>query len=128
MHCTKRRACGKGESLEASSVKVKTKKKDPASLPPIRIKREFPTVDEAVFAAQGLTEDMEQQVAIAASLMNMSEDEVRPRVAEANAKTRRMLLQPQPVRTTSPSGRAVIVERTPSRRFDQRVRTFNLQR
>ena len=107
-------------------MKVRTKK-DPASLPPIRIKREFPTIEEAVFAAQGLTEDVEQQVAIAASLMNMSEDEVRPRVAEANAKARRMVLQPV-VRTTSPSGRAVIVERQPSRRFDQRVRTFNLQR
>jgi hypothetical protein len=115
-----------GESLEASSVKVKSKK-DPASLPPIRIKREFPTLDEAVFAAQGLTDDLEQQVTIAASLMNMSEDEVRPQVVEANAKARRVLLQPV-VRTTSPSGRAVIVERQPSRRFDQRVRTFNLQR
>jgi hypothetical protein len=40
-------------------------------------------VDEAVVAAQGLSADLEQQVAIAAGLMGMSEDEIRPYVMGA---------------------------------------------
>ena len=37
-----------------------------------------PALEEAIAAAQGLTDDIESQIEIAAQLMGMSEDEVRP--------------------------------------------------
>ena len=37
-----------------------------------------PTLEEAIAAAQGLTDDIEGQVEIASQLMGMAEDEVRP--------------------------------------------------
>ncbi len=37
-----------------------------------------PALEEAIVAAQGLTDDIESQIEIAAQLMGMSEDEVRP--------------------------------------------------
>ncbi len=64
---------------------MKTKKKF-EDLPPIRVRREPPTVDEAIIAAQGLTDDLEQQVQIAAELMGLAGDEVRPLVEAASAR------------------------------------------
>lgn len=52
-------------------------------LPPIKVRREPPTLDEAIVAAQGLAEDVEQQVAIVAGLMALPEAEVRPSVLQA---------------------------------------------
>jgi hypothetical protein len=42
-----------------------------------------PALEEAIAAAQGLTDDIESQIEIAAQLMGMSEDEVRPEVMKA---------------------------------------------
>lgn len=56
---------------------MKSKK---TALPPLKVRREPPTIEEAVAAAQGLADDVESQVAIAAGLMGLSEDEVRPSV------------------------------------------------
>lgn len=42
-----------------------------------RVRRDPPTVDEAVVAAQGLTDDPKQQIEIVASLMEVSPDEAR---------------------------------------------------
>jgi hypothetical protein len=52
-----------------------------------------PGLEEAVAAAQGLTDDVESQIEIAAQLMGMSEDEVRPVVMKAavSAPVRRPL-------------------------------------
>ncbi|WP_201864202.1 hypothetical protein [Microvirga soli] len=52
-----------------------------------------PALEEAVAAAQGLTDDIESQIEIAAQLMGMSEDEVRPVVMKAavSAPARRPL-------------------------------------
>jgi hypothetical protein len=55
-------------------------------LPPIRVRWEPPTIDEAVVAAQGLTDDLQQQAEIAAGLMGVSEDDVRPHVISASRK------------------------------------------
>ena len=52
-------------------------KKSNRPLPPLRVRREPPTVDEAVIAAQALTDDIEQQVVVAAGLIGLPEDEVR---------------------------------------------------
>ena len=42
-----------------------------------RVRRDLPTLEEAVVAAQGLTEDFKGQVEIVASLMEVSVDEAR---------------------------------------------------
>ncbi len=42
-----------------------------------RVRREPPTLDEAIFAAEGLTDDLDSQVEIAAGLMGVPEDQVR---------------------------------------------------
>ena len=82
---------------------------------PRRVRHDPPTLDEAIFAARGLTDDLEQQVEIAAGLMDLPLDEVRAAV----------LKTPQPrksaatVAFTGRAGthRAVVVERKPSRRI-----------
>ena len=61
-------------------------KKTPKSfqdLPPIRVRREPPTIPEAVAAAQDLADDLEQQVEIAAGLIGL------PPRRGAPARTRR---------------------------------------
>lgn len=50
---------------------------------PPQVRHEPPTLDEAIAAAQGLAEAVEQQVAIAAGLMGVAEDEVRAQVLAA---------------------------------------------
>ena len=61
-------------------------------LPPLRVRREPPTVEEAVVAAQALTDNTEQQVEVAAGLMGLPQDEVRPHVLNAPP------LPPEPLR------------------------------
>jgi hypothetical protein len=43
-------------------------------------RHEPPGVEEAIIAAQGLADDVESQVEIAASLIGLPEDEIRPLV------------------------------------------------
>ena len=59
------------------------KPKSTRVLPPIRVRQEPPTVEEAIVAAQTLTPDLEQQVEIAAGLMGLSAEAVRPCVLKA---------------------------------------------
>lgn len=53
-----------------------------AELAPVdlRPRHEPPTIDEAVVAAQGLSDDIDQQSEIAALLMGVPEQDVRPAV------------------------------------------------
>jgi hypothetical protein len=91
-----------------------------------RVRNEPPTVDEAVAAASGLTDDPEQQVEIAASLMGVPKDQVRRAVTKAAAQRKR---QVGTVGVTARGGaqRAVVVERKTARRPVQpRVRKFNV--
>jgi hypothetical protein len=55
-------------------------------LPPIRVRREPPTLEEAVFAAQGLTDAPDQQVEIAAGLMGVPPTDVLPVLAALRAR------------------------------------------
>ena len=95
-----------------ASPAVKKSKKSFADLPPIRVRREPPTIVEAVIAAQDLSDDLEQQIEIAAGLIGLPADEVRPHVVAAvKAKPERM-----PERIIAQAGpsrapRTVIVER-----------------
>lgn len=90
-------------------------KKTPKSfqdLPPIRVRREPPTIPEAIAAAQDLADDLEQQVEIAAGLIGLPLDEVRPHVLAAEKPkperiSERILTAGGPSRTP----RTVIVER-----------------
>jgi hypothetical protein len=45
-----------------------------------------PTLEEAVFAAQGLTEDLAEQAEIAAGLMDVTIDDVKPLIRKAAAR------------------------------------------
>ena len=80
---------------------------------PRRVRHDPPTLEEAIFAARGLTDDIEQQIEIAAGLMEVSADEVR-----AALKTSPPPRKQPTVAFTSRGGteRSVVVERKPSRR------------
>ena len=78
-----------------------------------RVRRDPPTLAEAVAAARGLTDDMQQQIEIAASLMDLPPDQVRPEVLKA-VTPRKDINVAFVGRTGAP--RTVVVERVPSRR------------
>jgi hypothetical protein len=82
---------------------------------PRRVRREPPTVDEAVTAASGLTDDPQQQAEIAAALMNLPVDQVRTAVSRASAQRKRRV-GTVGVAARSGAQRAVVVERKPVRR------------
>ena len=86
-----------------------------------RVRRDPPTLDEAIFAAIGITDDIEAQADIAASLMGMSLEEVLPevkKVARSSARsTTRVIAGEQGAQ------RSVVVERRVVRRFGNDKRT-----
>ena len=77
-----------------------------------RVRRDPPTIEEAVVAAQGLTEDVKEQVEIVASLMEISLEEARRVVLRMGQRK-----DVNRVTVTSRVGapRAVVVERRTSR-------------
>jgi hypothetical protein len=98
--------------MKTASRPVKKTQKSFADLPPIRVRREPPTVVEAVAAAQDLAEDIEQQVEIAAGLIGLPAEEVRPHVVAAQrAKPERITERILSHASPSRAPRTVIVER-----------------
>jgi hypothetical protein len=78
-----------------------------------RVKNEPPTLDDAIFAARGLTDNLQQQVEIAASLIGLPHEGVRAAVLKSNQGAKQLtLVQP----TTGRTQRTVVVERIASRR------------
>jgi len=77
-----------------------------------RVRRDPPTVEEAVVAAQGLTDDLKQQVEIVASLMEVPLEEARGVVLRVGQRK-----EINHVTVTGRIGtpRAVVVERRSSR-------------
>jgi len=77
-----------------------------------RVRRDPPTIEEAVVAAQGLTEDVKEQVEIVASLMEISLEEARRVVLRMGQRK-----DVNRVTVTSRVGapRAIVVERRTSR-------------
>ena len=82
---------------------------------PRRVRQEAPTLEEAIAAAQGLTDEPSEQAEIAASLMGLPQDEVRAV----------LLTMPQPRKAANSSvviagsasaPRTIVVERKLSRR------------
>jgi hypothetical protein len=84
---------------------------------PRRVRQDPPTLEEAIFAARGLTDDIEQQVEIAASLMEVSADEVRTALKKSPPPRKQAS-----VAFTSRGGteRSVVVERKTPRRVVSR--------
>ena len=66
-----------------------------------------PVLEEAIAAAQGLTDEITSQIEIAAQLMGLPEDEVRTKVQTAQAVSRNKLQVPARTGRTQ----VVVVER-----------------
>ena len=81
---------------------------------PRRVREEPPTLDEAVFAAVGMTDDLQQQAEIAAALMDMPVDKARVAVRKASQRK-----DVNRITFTKRGGaeRAVVVERKVTRRL-----------
>ena len=84
---------------------------------PRRVRRDPPTLDEAIFAAVGITEDQEQQAEIAAALMGMPYDTVLAEVKKQGRAATRVIAGEQGAQ------RSVVVERRVVRRFGNDKRT-----
>ena len=78
--------------------------------PPLKVRHEPPTLEEAIYAAQGVATEVEQQIELAAELMGLPVDEVRPMVLKAIAKpvTSNRVFVP----ARSGMQRAVVIETT----------------
>jgi hypothetical protein len=92
---------------------AKAKSKRPAALR--RTRYEPPTLEEAVLAAQGLADDVQGQVEIAATLMGLPEAEVRPAVLQARMIPSRVLSLPSSSMRSPSRSQAVVVERRRAR-------------
>jgi len=76
---------------------------------PRRVRHDPPTVGEALVAASGLTDDVQQQIEIAASLMGLPVEQVRTEAMKMRAG--RKTVDMVATRGRSGMARAVIVER-----------------
>ena len=86
-----------------------------------RVRRDPPTLDEAIFAAVGITDDQEAQAEIAAALMGMPFDTVLAEVkklARSNVRA-----QTRVIAGEQGAQRSVVVERRVVRRFGNDKRT-----
>jgi hypothetical protein len=84
-----------------------------------RVRVELPTLEDALFAAEGLTPDTRQQIHIAAALMQVPEDQAR---VEAERILKERGSRPQVVREVvrgRRSGAPVVVERRSPRRLQR---------
>lgn len=77
-----------------------------------RVRVELPTLEDALYAAEGLTPDTREQIHIAADLMQLPVDETR---AEAERIIKDRANRPQIARGRRSLG-PVVVERRPPRR------------
>jgi hypothetical protein len=83
------------------------KKRIPAAWSRRRTRYDPPGLDDAIMAAQGLTDEIESQLAIAAQLIGLPEDEIRGRVLMAQAQAR----QSQPALARERPTEIIVVKR-----------------
>ena len=83
----------------------------------VRVRHEPPTLDEAIFAAQGLSDNVREQIEIAATLMGLPEDQVQKRVLEQGAMSRGANRTVLTSSNRAGAQRSVIVERKTPRRI-----------
>jgi hypothetical protein len=88
---------------------------------PRRVRRDPPTLDEAIFAATGITDDQEAQAEIAASLMGLPIESVQAEVRKAGRLSARS--STRVIAGEQGAQRSVVVERRVVRRFGNDKRT-----
>jgi hypothetical protein len=86
-----------------------------------RVRRDPPTLDEAIFAAVGITDDQEAQAEIAASLMGLPIESVLAEVKKIARTTARSTTRV--IAGEQGAQRSVVVERRIVRRFGNDKRT-----
>jgi hypothetical protein len=87
-----------------------------------RVRRDPPTLDEAIFAAIGITDDQEAQAEIAASLMGLPIEEVQAQVKKASRPTLGRLTT-RVIAGEQGAQRSIVVERRVVRKFGNDKRT-----
>jgi len=86
-----------------------------------RVRHDPPTLEEAIFAASGITEDQDEQADIAASLMGMPLEIVTAEVKKAHRLTLRS--STRVIAGEQGAQRSVVVERKVIRKFGNDRRT-----
>jgi hypothetical protein len=86
-----------------------------------RVRRDPPTLDEAIFAAIGITADQEAQAEIAASLMGLPIESVQAEVRKAGRISARS--STRVIAGEQGAQRSVVVERRVIRKFGNDKRT-----
>ena len=86
-----------------------------------RVRRDPPTLDEAIFAAVGITDDQKAQAEIAASLMGLPIESVLAEVKKVARTTARSTTRV--IAGEQGAQRSVVVERRVVRRFGNDKRT-----
>ena len=81
-----------------------------------RVREEMPTLAEAITAAQGLTDDLDEQADFAAALMGLPRDQVRAELAKL-APPRRDAVKSVVFTGSASAPRTIVVERKISRRI-----------
>ena len=81
---------------------------------PRRVRHELPTLAEAIIAAQGLSDEIDEQVEIAASLIGLPRDQVRAELLKL-APPRKDVIKTTVFTGSASAPRTVVVER--KRRF-----------
>ena len=89
---------------------------------PRRVRRDPPTLDEAIFAAVGITDDQNEQAEIAASLMGLPIESVVAEVKKA-ARTTLGRSATRVIAGEQGAQRSVVVERRVARRLGNDKRT-----
>jgi hypothetical protein len=87
-----------------------------------RVRHDPPTLDEAIFAAIGSTDDQDQQAEIAAALMGMPLEIVQAEVKK-QARTNSRITATRVIAGEQGAQRSVVVERRVVRRFGNDKRT-----
>jgi hypothetical protein len=84
---------------------------------PRRVRHEAPTLEEAIVAAQGLSDELDEQAEIAASLIGLPRDQVRAELLKlAPPKATRSVLRSVAIAGPASAPRVVTVERKKTRR------------
>jgi hypothetical protein len=88
---------------------------------PRRVRRDPPTLEEAIFAAIGITDDLNEQAEIAASLMGLPIETVTAEVKKASRTAARS--STRVIAGEQGAQRSVVVERRVVRKFGNDKRT-----
>ena len=82
---------------------------------PRRVRHEVPTLEEAIAAAQGLSDELNEQAEIAASLIGLPCDQVRTELLKL-ARPRKDVIRSVAFVGPTSAPRTFVVERKPTRR------------